>query len=191
MPLRSTAVSFCSVALGFRPLDGDLRVAVAIVFDDGVAMVLRGDVLEILILIGGVDAEEVVILGHLVHQDVVHKTAVLVEQARVVRLADLQFWHGVGSNGIGEFGGLGPANLDLAHVADIENADPLRTALCSSRIPEYCTGMSHPPKSTILAPRARWTEFKGVTRRAGDAGMKTQANSTGWGCQFTDRRPAQ
>src|SRR5215467_9695399 len=52
----------------------------------------------------------------------------------------------------------------------------LRTALCSSIIPLYCTGMSHPPKSTILAPRARWTEFRGVTRRDGAADMKTQAN---------------
>src|ERR1039457_5047443 len=51
-------------------------------------------------------------------------------------------------------------------------------------IPEYCTGMSHPPKSTILAPSARWTEFRGVVRRAGAAGMQTQANSTGQGCQF-------
>src|ERR1035437_5959214 len=56
-----------------------------------------------------------------------------------------------------------------------------RTALCSSMIPEYWTGMSHPPKSTILAPSARWTEFKGVDRRAGAADMKTQANSTGTG----------
>src|SRR5450756_643434 len=56
-----------------------------------------------------------------------------------------------------------------------------RTALCSSMIPEYWTGMSHPPKSTILAPSARWTEFRGVNRRAGAAGMKTQANSTGTG----------
>src|SRR5450759_5525841 len=57
----------------------------------------------------------------------------------------------------------------------------LRTALCSSMIPEYWTGMSHPPKSTILAPSARWMEFRGVERRAGAAGMKTQANSTGTG----------
>ena len=28
----------------------------------------------------------------------------------------------------------------------------LRTAWCSSMMPEYCTGMSQPPKSTILAP---------------------------------------
>src|SRR5579872_3729678 len=52
-----------------------------------------------------------------------------------------------------------------------------RTALCSSMIPEYWTGMSHPPKSTILAPRDRWTEFKGVARSAAASGMKIQANT--------------
>ena len=41
----------------------------------------------------------------------------------------------------------------------------VRTAWCSSMMPEYCTGMSQPPKSTILAPNARWTEFSGVARR--------------------------
>src|ERR1035441_4673502 len=60
-----------------------------------------------------------------------------------------------------------------------------RTALCSSMIPEYWTGMSHPPKSTILAPSTRWTEFKGVRRRAGAAGMKAQPNSPARGCQFS------
>src|ERR1017187_10461136 len=45
--------------------------------------------------------------------------------------------------------------------------------------------MSHPPKSTNLAPSARWTQFKGVDRRADAAGMKTQANNTGRGCQFS------
>ena len=54
----------------------------------------------------------------------------------------------------------------------------LRTALCSSMMPEYWTGMSQPPKSTILAPRARWTEFSGVVRSEGAVGMKIQANST-------------
>src|SRR4051812_41232654 len=56
----------------------------------------------------------------------------------------------------------------------------LRTALCSSMMPEYCTGISQPPKSTILAPNARWTEFKGVVRRAGSDGMKIQANTPEW-----------
>jgi hypothetical protein len=29
-------------------------------------------------------------------------------------------------------------------------------------MPEYCTGMSHPPKSTIFAPSLRCTALSGV-----------------------------
>ena len=44
--------------------------------------------LEILVLIGGVDAEEVVVVGDFVNQDVVDEAAVIVEQAGVVGLAE-------------------------------------------------------------------------------------------------------
>src|ERR1039458_617759 len=37
-------------------------------------------------------------------------------------LADLQLVDGVGGDVVGQFGGFPPANLDLAHVADIEDA---------------------------------------------------------------------
>src|SRR5437588_4934347 len=43
---------------------------------------------------------------------------------------------------------------------------PVRTAMCSAIRPEYSTGMSHPPKSTIFAPISRWTLFKAVLRKA-------------------------
>ena len=83
-------------------LDGDLRVALAREFDLGVEVVLRRDVLEILVLVGGVDAEEVVIVRDFVHQDVVDEAAVVVEQAGVVRLAGLELRDGVGGDEIGE-----------------------------------------------------------------------------------------
>src|SRR5690349_8788889 len=38
----------------------------------------------------------------------------------------------------------------------------VRTARCSLDVPEYSTGMSQPPKGTILAPDARWRSFSGV-----------------------------
>src|SRR5208337_1703535 len=44
---------------------------------------------------------------------------------------------------------------------------PLRTARCSAISPPlagYSTGMSQPPKFTILAPRRRCTAFSGVLR---------------------------
>ena len=35
-----------------------------------------------------------------------------------------------------------------------------------------CTGMSHPPKSTILAPSERWTALRQVAFKAAVAGIK-------------------
>jgi len=80
-------------------------------------------VLEILLLVGGVDAQEVVVLGDLVDQDIVYEPAVLVEQPGVARLAGLQVVDGVGGDEIGELGGFEAVDFDLAHVADIEKAD--------------------------------------------------------------------
>ena len=63
------------------------------------------------------------IVSHFVDQDVVDEAAVLVEQAGVVRLSDLQLGHGVGGGKVDEFGRFRSADLDLAHMADIEEAD--------------------------------------------------------------------
>src|SRR5438093_5641462 len=41
----------------------------------------------------------------------------------------------------------------------------VRTAMCSWTMPEYSTGMSHPPNDTILAPEARWRALSGVFLR--------------------------
>src|ERR1700733_1750774 len=43
-------------------------------------------------------------------------------------------------------------------------------------MPEYCTGMSHPPKSTILAPSLRCVAFSGVVFKA-VAGMDIRSFS--------------
>src|SRR6185295_15174718 len=49
--------------------------------------------------------------------------------------------------------------------------------VCSSDLLEYCTGMSHPPKSTILAPEPRCMALSGVDlREAGDDIGKGQSN---------------
>ena len=62
-------------------LNRDLRVARTGVFYLAVELVIAGDVLIILILIGGIHAQEKMIVRHLMHQDVIHETAVLVEQS--------------------------------------------------------------------------------------------------------------
>src|SRR3984957_3530694 len=47
----------------------------------------------------------------------------------------------------------------------------VRTAMCAARMPEYSTGISHPPKFTILAPVDRWTAFKAGLRSSAVAGV--------------------
>jgi hypothetical protein len=54
------------------------------------------------------------------HQDVVHEPAVIVQEAGVMRLAELELRYRIGSDEIGQPRRFGSADLDLAHVADIE-----------------------------------------------------------------------
>ena len=54
--------------------------------------------LIILFLIGCVDAQKVVIVRDLVHQNVVDEAAVFVEQGRILRLTGLELSDGVGGD---------------------------------------------------------------------------------------------
>ena len=105
-----------------RALDGDLAVAVAGELDGGIEAVMRAYVLEILLLVGGVDAKEEIVGGHFVHQNIVHEAAMLIEQPGVMRLSGLQLVDGIGGDEIRQLRGLRPADLDFAHVADVEHA---------------------------------------------------------------------
>src|SRR5947207_15978499 len=55
-----------------------------------------------------------------------------------------------------------------------------RTVWCSSTRPEYWTGMSHPPKSTILAPRERCMALSGVDLSGAGEDMDKGQNNRGW-----------
>ena len=113
------------------------------------------------------------------HQDVVHEAAVIVEQARIVRLTLFQLGDVVGGDEFGQLQRPPGPRISISPMWLTSNTPTAeRTALCSSMMPEYWTGMSQPPKSTIFAPSARWTEFKGVTRSDDAFGMKTQASSS-------------
>ena len=79
--------------------------------------------LEVLLLIRGVDADEDMVVGDLVDQDVVNESAVIVEQAGVLRLTLLEARDIVGGEEVGAADGFGSQDFDLAHVADIEQAD--------------------------------------------------------------------
>ena len=191
MPPRSTGVSFCSVARACGPWMAICAYRSPANSTSASNWFCAADVLEILFLVGGVHAQEVVVVGHLVHQDVVHEAAVLVEQPGVVRLPGLELADGVGGDEIGEPSASGP-RISISPMWLTSNSPTaVRTALCSSMMPEYWTGISQPPKSTILAFNARWTEFSGVVRRAGAADMKIQANSTQKGVSNSGPCPAQ
>ena len=86
-------------------------------------MLAAADVLEILLLIRSIHAQEEGIVRHFVDQDVVDETAMLIEQPGILRLPVLQLGDAVGGDVVGQLHGFRPANFDLAHVADIEQAD--------------------------------------------------------------------
>ncbi len=137
---------------------------------------MRGDMLVVFVLIGRVDAQEEMIVGDLVDQDVVDESAVLVQQARIMRLADLQLRRRVGRDVIDQFQRLRSANFDLAHVADVEQAHAAAARRCVRRSRRNSeTGMSQPPKSTILAPMRRWVALSGVVLRGAGWVMKDSA----------------
>ena len=76
-------------------------------------------------------------------------------QRRVLNLPDRQPGRVVAGEPLDGRERVGAGHLDLAHVADVERPARVRTAMCSSVMPEYSTGMSQPPNSTIRAPLAR------------------------------------
>ena len=57
---------------------------------------------------------------------------------------------------------LGPRNWISPMWLTSKRPTAVRTAMCSAMRPEYSTGMSHPPKSTILALRLRCMRFIAV-----------------------------
>src|SRR5258706_10557174 len=63
----------------------------------------------------------------------------------------------------------GPATSNSRMCETSNRPAARRTARCSAMRPEYSTGMSQPPKGTILAPLSRWTAWSGVLRSSGIA----------------------
>src|SRR5579859_5000864 len=65
----------------------------------------------------------------------------------------------------------GPRNWISPMWLTSNKPTPVRTAMCSAMRPPpgpgYSTGMSQPPKSTILALRARWVALRAVFFNAG------------------------
>ncbi len=89
----------------------------------GMWPMLLADPGDVLLAGAGVDDDEVVVVGELVEDDVVDEGAVGVEHGGVVGLADLQFAAVVHEQALEGGEGAGAAELDVAHVGDVEEAD--------------------------------------------------------------------
>ena len=111
---------------------------------------------EVAILVAGVDAQQVMRVGNFVHKQVVNEGAALGHQPGILRLPDDEFGSIVASHPLHQFERASARGPRFRPCGSRRTTPPgVRTASCSERMPEYSTGMSHPPKLTILAPRPR------------------------------------
>ena len=110
---------------GAGALDGELGVVIAEVVDVDAGHVadLLADPLEVFFAGAGVDDDEEVVVGELVDDDVVDEGAVGVEHGGVLGLAGLEFAGIVHRELLHGGEGAGAAELDVAHVGDVEEAD--------------------------------------------------------------------
>ena len=108
---------------GLRPLHGQLRVVGGPVGEGGVEpRRLFAHPCKILVDVAGVDAEEKILRPAHVDQQVVHHAARRVAHRRVEHAAGKQAGDVIRHEVIEKAGGLGAAHVDLAHVADVEEA---------------------------------------------------------------------
>jgi hypothetical protein len=84
-----------------------------------------GDVRVVLGDVGGVHDEKKVFLGQAIDEEIVDKGARGAHQARVMRLTDLQLRRVVARDLLDRVERIAPGDLDLAHVADVEDPRPL------------------------------------------------------------------
>ena len=101
-------------------MESDQDVFVTAVAHLSTTVVVAQHPVKVFVDIGRVDAKEIAVLGHAVHDDIVHNTATRVAQDRVLRLpephpsdiGDQQF--------LTHFEGPRAGHLDLSHVAEVE-----------------------------------------------------------------------
>jgi hypothetical protein len=87
-----------------------------------------------------------------VDEDVVDHPAIVVGQEAVLDLVGRQAGDVVGRDPLQPVERARPLERQPAHVADVEEADPVRTARCSSTIVVYWMGIDQPANSTSRPP---------------------------------------
>ncbi len=107
-----------------RALDGDLRIAVAGVLDLNVAGLVLQNPADVLVPVGGVDAQHVPPLVETVHQQVVHERALRIHEAGIVDLAVLELLDVVAGELLEQIQGVWTGDEHLAHVGHVEQPHP-------------------------------------------------------------------
>jgi hypothetical protein len=108
---------------GERTLDGEHRVAIRDVGDIDVEVAdVRPQPGDVGLVVGGVRDGQEAVGRQAVGEQVVEHAAVLVAQQRVLRAADRDLRDVVAVHPLQEGLGVGAADLDLAHVRDVEDA---------------------------------------------------------------------
>ncbi len=134
-----------------RPLDGDLRIADTGILYLCIEFVVRDDVFEILLLVRSIHANEKMIIGDFVNQNVVDKAAMLVQQPGIMSLPDGKLRGLIRGNMLHQNSALAALDLNLPHVGYIEQPNGVTNSLVFIQNAGILwTGMSQPPKSTIF-----------------------------------------
>ena len=117
-------------------------------------------------MVGGVGDGQIAIRPEPVGEEVVEHAAVLVAEQRVLRAALGELGHVVADEPLEQGAGARAAGLDLAHVADVEDARALAHGGVLGTDPGgYWTGISQPAKGTRRAPAATCRSCNGVRLR--------------------------
>ena len=121
---RSAPVSGCSTSREAGPCNGNQGIPRAGVDRDGIAG--HGHALrnpgEVLLDVRGIDDEQEVVGGEAIDQQVVDEGAALGRQGGILRLADRQLRRVVARDALDPGQGIASGHLNLAHVADVEQA---------------------------------------------------------------------
>ena len=169
-------------AARLRTLHGDHRVVVQAVVDgDVVAAGLAAHPRQVALVVGGVgDGQEPVAVA--IGEEVVEHAAVLAAQHRVLRAVDGDLGDVVGEHALQERLGVRPRRLHLAHVRDVEDADPLAhrdVLLADARVLDR-----HLPageRDEARASRHVAVVQRGALQRLGTGGHATPDPSSGLG----------
>ena len=121
--LDSQAEQTFHLLFGEGALHSHLAIDVGLVVDDDVvALALLTDPGVVLVDVGSVDYQQIEVALHLIDKQVVHTSSVGIAHDAVENLAVGGVGDVVGEDVVDELLGIGAADEDFAHVADVEDA---------------------------------------------------------------------